>query len=53
MLDFWGYVSQWSIGIGNNWLEGNDCFINEQEILNKSPFIWSFPDKKNKSMEGL
>jgi hypothetical protein len=36
----------------NNGMEGNDCFINEPEILNKSPFIWSFLDSKNRSIVG-
>jgi hypothetical protein len=45
-------LSQWSIGIGNNWVEGNDCFINKPEILNKSPFMWSFSDSKNRKIEG-
>jgi hypothetical protein len=31
-------------------VEGNDCFINEPEILNKSPFIWSFLESKNRSI---
>jgi hypothetical protein len=28
-------------------VEGNDCFIDEPEILNNSPFIWSFLDSKS------
>jgi hypothetical protein len=38
--------------IGNNWVERNDCFINVLEILNKSPFIWSFLDSKNRRIVG-
>jgi hypothetical protein len=26
-------------GIGNNWVEGNDCFINEPKVLNQPPFV--------------
>jgi hypothetical protein len=33
-------------------VEANDCFINELEVLNKFPFIWSFLDSKNRRIVG-
>jgi hypothetical protein len=33
-------------------VEGNDCFFNKPEILNKPPFIWSFSDSKNRRIVG-
>jgi hypothetical protein len=32
--------------IGNNWVEGNDCFINELEVLNQPLFVWSLASNR-------
>jgi hypothetical protein len=34
-------------------VEGNDCFINEMEVLNQIPFVWPLADSKNRSITGL
>jgi hypothetical protein len=40
------------MGIGNNLVKGNDCLINELEVLNQPPFIWPLTDSKNRSVIG-
>jgi hypothetical protein len=40
------------IGIGNNWMKENDCFTNELEVLNQSPFVWPLVDSKNRNIIG-
>jgi hypothetical protein len=34
-------------------VEGNDCFINEPEVLNQSPFVWLLVDNKNRGIVGV
>jgi hypothetical protein len=43
-------MSQPSIGIGKNWVEGNDCFINKPEVLKQPPFVWPLVDSKNRGI---